>query len=110
MTDLHASPFVGSPFLCAHGCARSGPEQDRLQAPAEGANGVAGQPARRLRAQGHRQPPEVPLPHRRTSYPLSHQAVPFSVARCLPTVFLFSSLGWSLLGPAETVDNVPRPV
>jgi hypothetical protein len=37
---------------------------------------VAGQPAGRLRAQGHRQSPEVPLPHRRTSYPLSHQAVP----------------------------------
>lgn len=39
----------------------AGPEQDRVQPPAEGARGVAGQPARRLQAQGHRQPPEVPI-------------------------------------------------
>ena len=59
-TDLPLPPFAWA-FLAPCVVGGSGAEQDRVQPPAEGALGVAGQPARRLQAQGHRQPPEVPI-------------------------------------------------
>jgi hypothetical protein len=47
-------------FVGTYVCVCVGSEQDRMQPAAEGARGMAGQPARRVQVQGHRQPPEVP--------------------------------------------------
>ena len=76
-TDLPLPPFAWA-FLAPCVVGGAGAEQDRVQPPAEGALGVAGQPARRLQAQGHRQPAEVPI----------LPSPPFLIEQSLPAGFL----------------------